>query len=88
MNFAERLFAGTVCFIKRNAKVGDVVVSTANRVYEVTEVLRDFHGHIDLYGVRSLADGLPNAFKPWEVDTLAAVEAKDARAYYEQTRGL
>lgn len=86
MDFAARLAEGQVRFIKRRAKVGDVVVSKAsNRVYEVVEVVTNARGNVDVYGVTSLEDGLTNAFWPAEVKVLAVTEAKAARAHY---RGL
>lgn len=64
-------------YVKRSPEVGDVVQSIlSHRLYLVEEVLRDYRNHIEYVGVRSIEDGLVNAFRPREVKVLTKASAK------------
>lgn len=63
--------------VARRAKVGDYVRTIRDgHVYLVTEVKRSPAGRVELYGVESYTSGLPNAFGPAEVETLAVAYVK------------
>jgi hypothetical protein len=74
--------------LKRKPVAGDVVRSiSSGRTYLVTEVGKDFYGHIMWIGVDSLENGLPNAFREHEVTVCPKREAKQLLATSTTAKG-